>query len=228
MQRQVRLGGYYRLKWHKSVCEFDRKLWLKCRKDFNQQVNAVLKYTTKFDSPGEVEEQCRRDPVYLPGYSPWRRVRARVRKPDNEWVWIDKYLIPFTRDYLKEVGVCIIWTDNVAVGKLIAKENKLSYHGQGDDTILYTKGDKTIVCSIQAHGTGRDLQHFNHALVIGGLPTGTTWEQLLGRSHRPGQVSPTVTYDVLFPEEVERARMDAEAIQQTMKTKQKLLEAVYE
>jgi len=224
VQRQVRLGGYYRLKWSKSVPSFDRKLWLMCKKEFNREVNKVLQYSAQFESPGEVEDNCRQNPGYLPGYSPWKRVKDRVKAPKNEWVWLDKWVVSFVKEYLREHGVSIIWTDTIEVGMEIASQNNLSYHGAGDATILYSTGEKSIVCSIKAHGEGKNLQHFSRALVVGGLTTGTTWEQLLGRLHRPGQVAKEVVYDVLFSDVLEQAQHNAEYIQQITSI-QKLLRA---
>jgi hypothetical protein len=56
------------------------------------------------------------------------------------------------------------------------------------------KGDRSIVASIKAHGTGRDgLQYiFSKNLVANPPSSGATWEQLLGRTHRVGQRSDEV------------------------------------
>jgi len=210
--RQVRLGGYYRLKWEKDVSETNKKAWLDSKRRFQRDVQIMIRDNPTKDCALAVLRACEEDQSYLPSYKPWCHVRDRVPKPDKEWVFLDKNWI--LDEVKKHLDVpTIVWTDVVAVGEHLAKSLGLSYHGDGDNTILKTDGTKSIVASIQAHGTGRNLQHFSNALVVGGTPTGLLWEQLLGRLHRPGQCAKVVTYKVLFPEEVQAAMKDAEYLQ---------------
>jgi len=84
-----------------------------------------------------------------------------------------------------------------------------------------------IICSIDAHGTGKDLQGYANHLVTTPPASGVKWEQLLGRSHRPGQLADEVAFQVYaHTRETEgsfrNAVRDALYIEQTTGQKQKL------
>jgi hypothetical protein len=56
---------------------------------------------------------------------------------------------------------------------------------------------KSLLASIASNAEGRNLQGWNKALVTSAPPTGTLWEQMLGRLHREGQTADEVTYEVM-------------------------------
>lgn len=87
-------------------------------------------------------------------------------------------------------------------------------------------GIRSIVCSVQAHGTGRDgLQRLYHRnLVFAALSNGQIAEQLLGRTHRVGQTKPVEVYVFdCFRRELERALADARYQRETFGMGCKLL-----
>jgi hypothetical protein len=91
----------------------------------------------------------------------------------------------------------IIWHEHTALGRAIAKAGQFPYYGGGAEAsanILAEKGDRTIVCSIAAHGTGKNLQAFNRNLITTFPANDGICEQLIGRTHRTGQ-SRDVTVD---------------------------------
>ena len=57
--------------------------------------------------------------------------------------------------------------------------------------------DRTIIASIQANGTGRNLQHWHRALCTAIPSNGRDFEQWAGRQHREGQTR-DVQVDILF------------------------------
>jgi hypothetical protein len=81
------------------------------------------------------------------------------------------------------------------------------------------------VASIQAHGTGRNLQMFSRNLVVSCPSAGADWEQLLGRTHRQGQQADEVEYDFFdtFDHEVKTAVKDAAYIKDILGQDQRLL-----
>jgi hypothetical protein len=90
--------------------------------------------------------------------------------------------------------------------------------------------DKPLIASIAANAEGRNLQRFNRNLIVSAPPTGALWEQLIGRTHRPGQESDEVRADVFVgcseaAAGFWRAVTDAQAIQDLLGQDQKLVYA---
>jgi hypothetical protein len=86
---------------------------------------------------------------------------------------------------------------------------------------------ETCIVSISANSEGRNLQQFSKNLVVAIPPGGNRWEQLLGRTHRDGQMAdevsvslPLICYENwnVFRD----ARREAEYIEHTTKQIQKL------
>jgi hypothetical protein len=97
----------------------------------------------------------------------------------------------------------IVWVEHVFFGRALAKLVGAPYYGADgldavtDQCITDVKPGKPIVASIQANSTGRNLQMFSRNLVTAPPPGAAGWEQLLGRTHRFGQLADEVTVDVL-------------------------------
>jgi len=63
--------------------------------------------------------------------------------------------------------------------------------------------DGCIVASVSSNSEGRNLQAWADNLIISPPPTGTVWEQMLGRTHRPGQLADEVWAEVFIGCQVE-------------------------
>ena len=59
----------------------------------------------------------------------------------------------------------------------------MGYHGAGSEAPI--AGHRAV--SIAVHGTGWNGQRFHHQLILEPPTSAATWEQLLARTHRPGQ-----------------------------------------
>jgi hypothetical protein len=82
--------------------------------------------------------------------------------------------------------------------------------------------------SIAAHGIGKNLQSWCNQLILCPPSSGHIWEQLLGRTHRPGQEADEVTVFVYvhtprFAQALQQALVDAEYIQMSTGNAQKIL-----
>lgn len=98
--------------------------------------------------------------------------------------------------------------------------------------LLSERGDRSIVASIRAHGTGKNLQAFSRNLFANQFSDAAVGEQVLGRTHRQGQLADEVTAEVyrhtpVVIDALNRARMLAGYIEGTMGGSQKLLRATY-
>ena len=171
------------------------------------------------------------DSVYWPA---WRDIKGRV-VPTTEEVWLDEYLALDAAEWAN-ANKGIVWYESNAFGERVAQLAKLSKHGGGPDAgkdmmryLKDTGGQKSIICSIKSHGTGRDgLQRYFNDQLIGQPPSSaTTWEQLLGRLHRIGQPCDEVfarfyRHTPELADHVDKALARALYVQTTLGSAQKL------
>lgn len=159
----------------------------------------------------------------------WKEVRDTA-KPETEAVWLDDWLVQDAAAWLAE-GPGICWYEFDAFGSAVYRASASStYAGpgkDGDSTVIGLTGQERVVASIRAHGTGKNLQQFARSLVANPPSDGATWEQLLGRTHRAGQLADEVTYHVYrhtdaFRSAVERARDLSAYIEGTFGATQRL------
>ena len=130
----------------------------------------------------------------------WRDIRDKV-KPKTVAVRIDDFLVQDAAKWARE-RTGIIWYDKREFGYWLAEVSGLPLYegGANGGGLLYPKGhrleghiretgDRSIILSIKAHGTGRDgLQRiFSKGLIAQPQASATGSEQLLGRLHRIGQ-----------------------------------------
>lgn len=144
-------------------------------------------------------------PVFESGaFLPWLEVRDTVH-PEPAHVWLHPFLVDNAVEWLKAHPTKgIVWYEHVAFGQELYRRAKQA----GLNVPLYTGGDaaneqireedgtRSIIASIKAHGTGKNLQRFEYGLIGNPPSDGAAWEQLLGRWHRDGQRAPRVFGEV--------------------------------
>lgn len=159
-------------------------------------------------------------------------------------VRVDDYKIRSAVEWVDEFGSegAILWVVNPEIGLWLTEVLKDAVHcpaGADDliesigDPVRGGKGDRIVVASIAAHGTGRNLQAFRHQLFVQWPRSATVAEQTLGRLNRPGQqAEELVAYTLLGSEfdHVNRAATIADAIyvQSTTGVDQQILYADYD
>lgn len=224
VERQLKLGGFYYWDW---PGEPDLE-WLEARSLYRRELRRFLNYRSKagLDSPALVEDALRVGAVHDDGLrATWHAWQCVADRPDppTKWRWVSLGTVKQVAEWALR-RKCIVWTDVVAFGARIADELGTHWYGANDDGIARENGHRTIVASIQAHGTGRNLQRYARSLICAGVPTGATIEQLIGRTHRPGQNADTVEvwYMDRFKDEMHNAVRDAVYIEDTTGNRQKL------
>ena len=248
--RELACGFYYHWIFPHNVLPRDENLileWLMARKDYHQELRRKLKSREEhLDSPMLCEHAAQRYwgdrprnkglPVWHSQTWPrWRDVKARVR-PETEAIRVHDFLVRDAVAWGRE-HTGIIWYDHSEFGRWCSEVSAESgeqfpLHGGGPQAgpmIKREKGDRTILASIKAHGTGRNgLQHVFWKQLVEHIPSsGATCEQLLGRLHRVGQPRPVV-YAEFFAHtrEMVRALDDALAsgsyVESTLGAAQKL------
>lgn len=112
---------------------------------------------------------------------------SRVR-----WV-AQKYLVDESEPW-------IVWVEHIAVGRKLAEiSGRPFHHSKGIDQwgrhIESARGP--IIASVDANHRGMNLQQYCRNFIMSAEPTGKTWEQLFGRTHRQGQLEDHVYYEIL-------------------------------
>ena len=180
--------------------------WLEHRSTWKKFVRGVLRSNTKgFESEALVTRAVVAKNLIFKGafqkYENWLAVK-NTYKINVIPVWEDDRMIQAVAQWAKgRIG--IIWVSEIALGERLEEKLGFSYfHQMGLDKrrrpIESVTPEGCIVASVSANSEGRNLQAWNDNLVISPPPTGTVWEQVLGRTHRPGQEADEVWFEVLI------------------------------
>lgn len=226
--RQISAGFFYRLKWPGAP---DLE-WLAARNAWNRVRRNYLTHNNRpgMDSEGLLEAAAERGDWTPPEWFAWLPHRDKP-EPGKEAVWISDYLVQDAATWARMHKTGIIWTLDPCVGEAIAKELGVDYFGEDTDEALAVATPEThpiLVASIRCHGTGKNLQAWSRSLVVSPPASGSGWEQLIGRTHRQGQLSDEVEIHVNLHTAAYlgawlNAREKAAYTHQTMRQEQKLV-----
>jgi hypothetical protein len=185
--------------------------WLELRATWRKVVRKLLEdHIPGLESEALVTRAAQQKKLGLGAYElyeEWRKVRD-----DHRWsvvpVWEDDCIIRRVESWAKKHDG-LIWVSEVALGQRLEKDLGLPYfHEMGLDSLKRSvesmdPDDGSVVVSVGSNSEGRNLQAWNQNLVISPPPTGTVWEQVIGRTHRQGQEADEVEVDVVIGCEVE-------------------------
>jgi hypothetical protein len=244
LERELAQGFYYRRVWPNGIP--DREYLEKCNA-WQRAIRKRLSHTNRTgqDSPALLEAMAEEGLWTPPEWVDWLTVRHR-EEPGKETIEVSRYLIPLIQNWQISVGSGIIWVDSPIVGEWLQQAG-IPYYGEGQDDEVNALAEQclrsknagleesasasvnipTIALSMRAHGTGKNLQAWAHNLVIYPPATNDAWEQMIGRTHRPGQLEDVVSFDVLITCEASDKAMltaleDAKRVEQTTSQPQKL------
>ena len=241
--RELAMGFFYRWIFPKGEPADVIDRWFDVRKAWHKELREKLKRRREhLDSPLLLENAARRFETGYKGELPvwesehfatWQTVRATV-EPETQAVWVDDYLARDAAQWAT-ANKGVVWYAHKAFGERVAEIAGLPLHGGGvgaEARILSERGNRSIVASIQSHGTGRDgLQKlFNQQLIANPPSSADAFEQLLGRLHRIGQPSDDVTSYVYrhtseLADAIDSALRQARFVEDAMGNLQKLLAA---
>lgn len=241
---QLAQGFFYRWVWPNGIPDQE---WLSARAAWHRTVRQTLQLNLAgLDSPllvtravmdSRLDQFVEMSPMVparalISTWNTWDSVRHRP-KPPVDTVWLSDFLLRDVVQWHLEHPKGIIWYDDRAVERalrvLAPAIPTLEVYGAGEDPPEDGRG---MACSINAHGTGRNLQANSEALIVSFPGSGKTNEQLLGRLHRQGQEADEVLFDYYAPttdarEAIRKATRDATYIQETQGSPQKLLYAAW-
>jgi len=230
VMRQLSLGFYYEWEWENGRDEE----WLEARKSWRGELRRILRYNSR---PGMDSELLVKQAVEAgdiggtaqEAYQKWLEVADRP-EPNTKVVWVDNFILDSIKKWIKKEKKGIIWFEHSLAFVPAFKELGIPTYGSGDDASSATSD--VIACSIRAQGTGKNLQRYSKNLILAMPSNGGAVEQLIGRTHRPGQQNEEVVvwWNASTPEMVramESAEEDAKFAKQAHGQEQKLLIADY-
>ena len=253
---ELAAGVYYSHHWPDHMPEELKVLgddYLIKRNEYAKALREYLKSPgyKKFDSPmlvGQAFHSGRKDQIgdeFL--YQLWT-IQREAEMKIRPWVRIRKGHTVCDagvqevldavrhRPYPKE-GV-IVWYAHREYGRWLAEK---LYDQYGDRVEWFRSGnvfdakilnpanrDKIMVCSLSAHGTGKNLQFMGQAIFAQLPKTARDWNQALGRIHRTGQTRDEVFQSLVLTNEWSEANlwallMDAAYLNATTSNRQKAL-----
>lgn len=229
--RQLSTGFYYEWEWPDNTPDEE---WLELRRRWHGALRRFLLMNNRpgLDSPHLVQLAAMGGGVLADEWKDWARVMDRPA-PQTVEVWKHDYLVRACVEWAaerlarKERG--IVWYEHEAFGNALRAAG-LRVFGAGaySSQMLATCQEDVIACSIHAHGQGKNLQRWSWNLVTNPPASGQRWEQLIGRTHRTGQLEDEVHFDVMMqtPENetaLQNAMADAHYIASTTGMQQRLL-----
>ena len=191
-RRQLSLGYYYKWDWPNGV---DQE-WMDKRKAWHKELRGWLKKKMPgVDSPKMVEDFVRyRQWGKTQVLDEWMQVKARwFPHPPVKTVWLDGEWFDETILRISLTDDPIVWYSSRAECERLRSLELLEVVKPGQDV---RRGRRPVALSIKSHGTGLNLQEWTHNVVLSPPSAGDTWEQLVGRTHRPGQEADEVWFEV--------------------------------
>tara|TARA_R110000824_G_scaffold145914_4_gene314428 strand:+ start:1084 stop:2925 length:1842 start_codon:yes stop_codon:yes gene_type:complete len=238
LAHQLAKGFYQRWVWPTGSPDEE---WLTKRREWGRAVNAELRdhAAQGYDSPMLVAARISREALLGQGepkhlaWTAWAAVKGRPL-PATEVVWLSDFMLRAVRAWVRDNakrGPLLIWYSDVAVADKLAAAGFKVLRG-GDDVLRYVESADVLCLSAHAHAVGLNLQRFNRQLLLGWAGGAKGIEQLLGRTHRAGQLSDEVwatmpLWTTALIEAWGKLLRDARYMQDTTGGQQKVLYAVY-
>jgi hypothetical protein len=221
--REIALGFYY--VWKHPAPDY----WAAARSEYGSFIRSELRYSRKYETASQIDE------AYASAWAVknWKSVEKDFI-PETIPIWFDESIIERIAEWAIEKGGYIVWYKHRAIGEVL-KKYMPTFGSKGRClnsglSVTVQEVDKTIAASINACAEGFNLQKWSKNLILSPPANGRTWEQLIGRTHRSGQLADTVDLKILSTlqlayDDYGKAYRDAKYIQSTTAQKQKLLMA---
>jgi hypothetical protein len=236
-RRNLLAGFYYRRDW--SIEPFNGtvdKGLVRARREWNQIERELVSHgPDDVDSPYFAREAVkegrldhRRD--VMEAWNAWKDHRDKPWPP-SEGIRVSDYLLDHAIERARSSDrSTIIWYAQKEIARWL-EEKGVEVYWAGERNPEDAPDDADVIaCSTEAHRKGKNLQSFSHNIVLTPMGSGTAWEQLIGRTHRPGQSADEVLVDIYahcepYRDALGRAIEEAQFKRQTEGSRQKLLYA---
>ena len=193
--------------------------WREARRNWFSFVREVLSRSRTLDSPEHVAMACDAGTLPSEALSAWRAIKDTFI-PNAVPRWHDDSALGVCREWMGGAGAPrpgIVWVEHVPFGERLSELTGAPYFGEGGfdaSGAFIDDADpkRPIIASIKANREGRNLQEKWSRNLVTSPPEGAgVWQQLIGRTHRPGQIADEVVFDV-FLGCAEHARAMAKAL----------------
>jgi hypothetical protein len=178
--------------------------WLERRRAWAKFVRDELSCSRTLDTEKQVRSAVELGELDDPEdtLARWKEIEPTFQV-NQKAIWHDDTALDLCAAWMKrEKG--IVWTAHTFFGRELAKRTGCPYFGQNGRDALGREIDKDpnvtgpVIASIASCGTGKNLQFKWHKNLITSCPSGgDLLEQLLGRTHRPGQRADEVEVEIL-------------------------------
>lgn len=175
--------------------------WRAARKAWNQFVRATLTHSRTYDSELQVANACDSGRLDATALNAWRAVRPSYT-PCVKALWHDSSALDACQKWMQSPG--IVWTEHAFFAAELSRRTGVPYYGAKGHTITgeYVEDadpKRPAIVSIDANREGKNLQGIWSRNLLVCPPSGADWwEQVIGRTHRPGQTADEVIVDVLL------------------------------
>lgn len=209
--QQLSSGFYYRLFWQENTETWVIDNW-RLRNTVIKEIRHWIRWRRrpKLDTPKLVERALSQKVSTVKSlqefYDAWLASNKKDVIPpqrERDRIWVSDYKILEARKWAKRVKDGIIWYKWDEVGEELHYRMPDAVYcpaGTGIDK-LNKKG--ILICSL-AHAEGQNLQHHSNNLIFDFPDKGAEVEQLIGRTHRQGQLADCVTVDILVANDVDK------------------------
>lgn len=177
--------------------------WRDARRLYGREVRAEIEARLAYTEL-EARQHAEEDPTSSIGEAliAWRAQAEAVGPLNQETLWLSEAILRWCEAWGAREGG-LIFVDDRAFGKMLAKRSGWTYYGEGGvdsrgRAIEAHEAGTPAIASRQANGTGRNLQKIWCKMLIVTGPSGAdALEQNVGRLHREGQENP-VQVDILI------------------------------
>lgn len=217
--KQLCDGFYY--KWKTPA----PKEWLEARKEWASYVRQFINNNRKgIDTEFQVAMVSKEEAVWIK----WNQIKDKFI-PETETIWIHNAVLDYCKGWV-EKNEGLIWTEYLGFGQKLSEVTSIPFFSEGGMSgDLYIEDHKgPAIVSIQANATGKNLQkNWDKNLIVDCPASGATMEQLIGRTHRQGQPSDSVTVEIIQScyehwNALNQCIRDADYIFDTQQSEQKL------
>lgn len=189
---QMLSGCLYYWNWPDNEADDE---WLLARKEWRRAVRIIREMDIEdYDSPHIIETDFYDLPqdivdAFSNSHDKWQTVKHRPAPPRDS-VWVSDYMITYIANWVSEQTIpYIIWVDSVELGDRLSECLNITYYGAGAEVPTVAE---PCIMSIRSHGTGKNLQAWSVNLVVSAIADPSTWEQMIARTHRNGQLADEV------------------------------------
>jgi hypothetical protein len=175
--------------------------WLAARLEWGRALRRQLLYITGYvglDSPSLVIEACKDGRAHrdtIRAWQRWEEIGPQV-SVSRETIWLDYGVIENAIEMAQSRDRCLLWYSSKAIEEALSARG-IPVYGAGTNEPAPSVPHAAL--SIHAHGTGKNLQAWADNILIEPPEGPQLAEQLIARTHRPGQQADAVYVD--FPEQ---------------------------